>query len=479
MKRSLKARIRGRLPEAPSAATFAALAFLAFNSTALAAEKPPLAPDPTEPLTTPSRISATIEVGLPAIAADIERDIPRRLATIDERVNCVHRRVFIFKVNANCDIWGYVERPGPVILYGRGDKVYGSVPIRGVVEGQGANRFTARIHGETEASALIEVESRPQIRRDWSLDLNLTDGFHWSEPPVLHVLGRSIPISRYVEPRMRTQLAKVREKAIAAARRLDLRGKAESAWRRFFEPIKLYDDPEIWLQLTPQTAAFAGVRADTRTLRGSLELTGSAETFLGQRPPTVAPTEMPPLGQEVQEPGVFDVLLPIRISYDSLKDKINEGVAALAPNADVAVRDVQVYPSAGKLIVGLRVGRTSDPDPGAGQWIYLGGALQPGAGDRVVQLSDLAATSPVDNQDLTSAIAPMLAELRDKAKLDYASRYDDLIKAANERLNRPLKDGFRMEGHLSAAKLEKVVLGGDGILLELRVNGELKILYGS
>jgi len=35
----------------------------------------------------------------------------------------------------------------------RGDRVYGSVPIHGAIEGQGANRFTARIHGETEASA--------------------------------------------------------------------------------------------------------------------------------------------------------------------------------------------------------------------------------------------------------------------------------------------------------------------------------------
>jgi hypothetical protein len=462
----------------PRAATLAALAFLALGSVGLAAEKPPLAPDPQEPLSTPSRISATIEVGLPAIAADIEKDIPRRLATIDERVSCVHRRVFIFKVNANCDIWGYVERYGPISLYGRGDRVYGSVPIRGVAEGQGANRFTSRIHGETEASALIEVESRPQLRRDWSLDLNLSDGFHWSESPVLHVLGRTIPISRYVEPRMRAQLAKVKEKAIAAARRLDLRGKAELAWRRSFEPIKLSDDPQIWLQLTPQTAAFAGVRADTRVLRGSLELTGSAQTFLGQPPPGATSTDLPPLGQDVQEPGAFEVILPIRISYDSLKNKINEAVAALAPNADVAIRDVQVYPSSGKLIVGLRVGRTSDPDPSAGQWIYLSGAVQPAAGDHIIQLSDLTATSPSDDQELTSTLAPLLAALRDKTKLDYASTYQDLIKAANERLSRPLQDGLRMEGRLSLAKLEKVVLDADGILIELRLNGELRILYG-
>src|SRR5580658_888903 len=242
------------------------LSLLGFCSAAVAADKPPLAPDSVAPFSTDSRISATVEFGLPALAADIDKDIPRRLASIDERVSCVHRRVLFFRVNANCDVWGYVERSGPVSLYGRGNRVYGSVPIYGALEGQGANRFTSRIHGETEASATVEAEAHPQLSRDWSLDLNFSDGFHWSEPPVLHVMGRDIPLAKYAEPRIRSQLANVRARALAAARRLDLHGKAATAWRHAFEPVELATDPQVWLQLTPQNAAFAGVSADTRVL---------------------------------------------------------------------------------------------------------------------------------------------------------------------------------------------------------------------
>ena len=244
-----------------------ALGLAGLTFVALAADKPPLAPDAVAPLTTPTRISATIEFGLPALASAIERDIPRRLATIDERISCVHRRILVFRVNANCDVSGFIQRSGPVSLYGRGDHVYGSVPIFGAVEGQGANRFTSRIHGETEASATIEAEARPQLTRDWSLDLNFSDGFRWSEPPVLHVLGREIPLSKYAEPRIRAQLSHVRARALAAARRLDLRGKAATAWRHAFEPVQLSDNPPVWLQLTPQSAAFAGVRANSSVLR--------------------------------------------------------------------------------------------------------------------------------------------------------------------------------------------------------------------
>ena len=185
----------------------ASLICMLLAAPAFAADKPSPSPDTPSPFVTESRVSATIEFGLPALAASLERDIPRRLATIDERVNCVHRRVFVFRVNANCDIWGYVERTGGVSLYGRGDHVIGAVTIRGVVSGQGANRFTSRIHGEAEARATVEAEAKPQLRRDWSLDLNLSDSLHWNEPPVLHVLGRDIALERYVEPRVRTELA--------------------------------------------------------------------------------------------------------------------------------------------------------------------------------------------------------------------------------------------------------------------------------
>ena len=467
---------RQRITFGAARAGLAALGLIGLCSTAFAAEKPPVAPDTVAPFSTDSRISAAIEFDLPALARDIERDFPRRLATIDERVSCVHRRVLFWRVNANCDIYGYVERSGPVSLYGRGDRVYGSVPIYGALEGQGANRFTARIHGETEASATIEAEARPELDRDWSLNLHFSDGFRWSEPPVLRVMGREIPLSKYAEPRIRAQLGIVRERALAAVRRLDLHDKAATAWQHAFEPIQLTDNPQVWLQMTPQSAAFAGVRADGKVLRGSLELSGSAETFVGQQPPTVTATALPALASDAKTASEFDVILPVRIGYDVLKDKITQAIAAVAPTAGLSIRDVDVYPSSGKLVVGLRVAKASDTDPSAGQWVYLTGAVQVDADGHAVRLSDIGVTT--DDEGLAHMVDPVVSALRDQMSVDYGVAYQNLLDAANAKLTRPLKDGFRMEGHLSSAKLEKVYLPADAVVIALRASGELKILYG-
>jgi hypothetical protein len=457
-------------------ASLAALALLGFSSHAFAADKPPVSPDTVAPFSTDSRISATVEFGLRTLASDIEADIPQRLASIDEQVSCVHRRVLFFRVNANCDIYGYVNRSGPVSLYGRGNRVYGSVPIYGALEGQGANRFTSRIHGQTEASATIEAEARPELTKDWSVDLNFSDGFHWSEPPVMHVLGREIQLSKYAEPRIHEQLAHVRERALAAARRLDLHGKADAAWQHAFTPVQLSDNPPVWLQLVPQSVAFAGVRASSTVLSGSLELSGSASTVVGQQPANVTPTSLPALGHEVSEPGSFDVILPVQIGYDVLKDKITQAIAMLPPVAGLSVRNVDVYPSAGKLAVGLRIAKSADTDPNAGRWVYFTAAVQVDADGHAVHLSGLGVVT--NDEELSPMIEPIVAQVQNKVSADYGVAYQNLLNAANSKLTRPLKDGFRMEGHLDSAKLEKVYLPADGITIALRASGQLKLLYG-
>jgi len=257
-----------------------------------------------------------------------------------------------------------------------------------------------------------------------------------------------------------------------------LHGKAASAWRQAFEPIELSDNPKIWLQLAPQSAAFAGVRANDKVLEGSLELSGSAKTVVGQHPLPAIATDLPLLGRDVAEAGEFDIILPVRIAYDLVKDKIAQAIAAEVPAAEMSINDVQVYPSSGRLVIGLHIAKASDIGPNTGQWVYLAGAVETDADGHAIRLSGLSSSGATADSAMTYAINLVLAQLRDKLSIDYGVAYQNLLNAANEKLTRSLKDGFRMEGRLSSAKLEKVYLSADGIVVALRAVGELKILYG-
>ena len=443
---------------------------------AVAGEKPPVVPDQPSSLTITSRVSATVEFGLPAIASAIERDIPRRLATIDERIGCVNRRVLVFRIRANCDVDGFVDR-GALSLYGRGDRIVGSVPIFGSIEGQGANRFTSRIHGDAEGRAMVEVESRPRLSKDWSIDLNFSDSYHWSEPPILHVLGRDIALTKYAEPSIRKQLGRIRQHAQEATRRLDLHNKAAKAWEQAFQPIQISQDPPVWLQIIPASAAFAGIHANAKDLSGSLELTGTAQTLVGQEPSAVTPTPLPPLGNDISQPGTFDILLPVRVNYDALRDKVMQVVAA--SNAGPNIKEMQIYPSSGKLVIGVRVAKPGDTDASAGEWVYLSSTLNVDPSQQSIRISNLAADSSLpDGSEAAQLQKQILDQLKEIPDIGYGVAYQNLLSAANERLNRPLKNGFRMDGQLNSAKLDSIQLLADGVSIALRVSGDLKILYG-
>ena len=326
-----------------------------------AADKPPLAPDTVVPFSTDSRLSAGIEFSLPALAADIERDIPKRLATSTKRSNaCIAG--YVLQCQRQLRYLGLCRTVWRVSLYGRGDHVYGSVPIHGVLEGQGANRFTARIHGETEASATIEAAARPQLNKDWSLDLHFSDGFRWNEPPVLHVLGRDIPVAKYAEPQIRTQLAMVRACA-------GCRPPPRSARQG-------HDGLAPCVRTRPALGQSNGLAANdaakcvfcrhARGFRGASRHAGGSRfgADAGRtNPPAVTATPLPLLGDDISAPGAFDVILPDHLGYDVLKEKAAEAMAAMPPVAEISVSDIDVYPSAGKLVIGLRGDKAADPAP--------------------------------------------------------------------------------------------------------------------
>ena len=104
------------------------------------------------------------------------------------------------------------------------------------------------------------------------------------------------------------------------------------------------------------------------------------------------------------------------------------------------------------------------------------GGLQVDAEGKAVRLVDLGiATSSSELAGVANAIT---AELRDRTSFDYSVAYQNLLDAANEKLTRPLKDGFRMEGKLSSATFEKLYLSADAVVIGLHATGTLGILYG-
>ena len=433
------------------------------------------------PMTAQSKISATIEFGIPALESALERHVPKVLANFDDRTTrCWHRRMFRREVDVDCVYSGMVERTGPISLRADNGRLVGAVPVYGRVAGQGIGRFARLLHGAGEGELTVYATARPRLRPDWSVALDMSEGFRWQEPPVLRILGFEINLSRYVEPRVRVQVERIQSEAAAYMRSLDLRDKAETAWRHAFTPVKIFDTPEIWLQMTPQTVAFAGTHAHGDVLEGAIEITGTTATFIGQAPPSPSPTPLPALGADVSAPGRFEVVIPVGIDYNAIRSKMQDAIAAMHDQG-FALHDAKVYPSGDKIVFGLRLA-SSDANAGDGDWIYLTASPKLDADAHVLQFPDIKLDTG------GASLPPVLADwfkddahlkaLREQLRIGYQDQLNKIVASANNRLTRSLGNGYRSEAHLSSSGIGGVEPLDDGVRIDFRLNGDLKILYG-
>jgi len=449
------------------------------SSAAIAADKPPLIADQDTPASTTSSVSATIQFSLSSLDRALERKIPRRLASINDRgSSCWQRRILGRMVNIDCEYSGYVERTGPVSLRAENGRLVATMPLFGTVSGQGIGRFARLLHGTGEGALTVYATSRPRLRPDWSVALDMSEGFRWQEPPVLQILGFRINLTRYIEPKIRDQVSRVQRDAAASVAAINIRGKAETAWRQMFTPVRIIDSPAAWLTMTPSSVAFSGMRARGNALEGSIEIAGSTATTIGSEPIPTAPTPLPALAKDVENPGQFAVIVPIDISYDQIREKIQSFMTARAQNDEPRVKEISVYPSAGKIVAGLHLESGSD----AGDtWVYVTVTPVIDANMQTLRFSDLSITANSPTEDASSATLSnpgFLQDLQQQLSQTFQTEWQAALASANTRLSRPLGDGFRSEGHLASAGLSGISLLPSGLRINLRASGELRILYG-
>ena len=85
-------------------------------------------------------------------------------------------------------------------------------------------------------------------------------------------------------------------------RAIDVRAKAETAWRHAFTPVQIADS--TWLHMTPQSVAFTGLHSTSDVLEGAIEFSGPVQTDFGATAPAVNPTPCHPSDRMCRIPAI-------------------------------------------------------------------------------------------------------------------------------------------------------------------------------
>ena len=162
------------------------------------------------------------------------------------------------------------------------------------------------------------------------------------------------------------------------------------------------------------------------------------------------------------------------MSYQVLREVV-QPIASQAFNT--TIKDVDVYPSNGKLVVGLQF--DSPPagvDATTDGWIYLTAQLKPDAAGSSLVLDGAQIVS--DKSDASEIdVSKVLDALRHKVLADYKPQYDAMLQQANAKLTRDLGNGFKSEGSFTSANVQRIVLLKDNIEIIAQATGTLRVIY--
>ena len=474
------------------AASWLALALLPGGSMAdepagdALSQKPPRSPGEASLVTSPSSIGLGLTLPYGVIAGAATNAIPVTYNGEDQRPVCADlEKVAKDKVGGTLGKWlgkvaksasrlapqndqgqsclevdtvYTVHRDGPVTVGSGGDHLRLSVPLS--IAGQaGFEGDLARAlhldHKNFGGSLTATADVRLAIGSDWCPKLAVQPGYAWRDKARLEIVhGTWVDIDRIAGPKIQELMRSAAKKLERSVKCADVRRLAAKAWHPYDLPLHLPADTTLQVTATPLSIGLSAIRypANGVAVSAGIEARLEAATAPAQLPAT--PPALPPLRPMAPGAGRVDLLVPVRIDYTTLQAMLVDRLAQhpivediAAGRISIAVDAVEIYPSGGRLAVGLGFAATTpEASMNATGWLYLVGRPVLDAATQTLRVEDLSFTPQIDNKlwsVLTAAFSKqILAAIQRQLVVDLKDRIDPV----SDRLQGALHDLAAKEG---------------------------------
>jgi hypothetical protein len=211
---------------------------------------------------------------------------------------------------------------------------------------------------EVEAGIALKFRSRIFIKNNWKVvTMTKSDGYEWTTDPVIKVRFITIPVkplADFILSRQHEKFGELVDKGVNST--LDIKKLLHSTWMLLQEPIRLAEEPSLWLRLTPKTVAMTQLEGDGRMICSSVGITSVAETFFGEQPEVKMQDSLPDFMVPGKVDSSFILNLYSEISYDNASALLQSyllGRSFKSGHREVIIQNIGIYGLDGYAVVSI------------------------------------------------------------------------------------------------------------------------------
>ena len=208
------------------------------------------------------------------------------------------------------------RREGPITMEMSGGRLTTEVPLS--VNGSvslGIGPFSIQRPEALDADLDIRLSTSLRLNSDWSVASDSTVEIEVGRAE-LTVPGVDLNISNIVEEILRLNSERIVAPLDDYLGDLDIKGLVEPVWESFSSPIRLIEDPSVWLTVQPVGFSVSPPEASDEDIRFDIGMEMYLDSIVGGRPDARELGAIPPLRQTTNGAGSFQVAIPISLQLD-------------------------------------------------------------------------------------------------------------------------------------------------------------------
>lgn len=414
------------------------------------------------------------------LEARLNESVPTTLHTIDDDIEgCIKLGRLVPKVDCHLD--GAVTR-GKIVLGGAGEVLTLTMPVAIKVTARGRGDIAKHFKETADGALTVRGSARADIASDWAPSVKVVTDYKWDERIGVEIFGVRVTFASKVDSAIQRALQSIEKDIPRHLRELSLKKRAEDGWRRAHAVVAVGTQPDVWMRFVPVGVAFGGYQVDKGVLRATVKLTGSAETFVGQKPAPPTATPLPLLTRGVSGSGL-DFDLPVFLDYAALEvvaeRELRVGTKRLVqvPGTGamtIQVRDVSLFQTTGR---SLAVGISLDVEGFDTGTVWFTTKLSVDNQNKKIDVAELTVHSRTNSipMDLFLSVVQLdavTAAIRAAVAYDFSREYATALQQANASLkHRALAEGVFLDATITKVTATTIAAGPNAIQAALLVQG--------